>query len=142
MSRGGDGPARFPAPYGLSGWIALVIGIEPAELVRAERAAGLGEGRLRRVLRGEDRLTPEEALRLAEARREPPAIFVSEALADLHPNAVEALQPAWSGRLAENEEDLLAAARAARTDGPPMTLDVRDRVAAAMIRALNRADGG
>lgn len=142
MSRGDDRPVRFHVPSGLSGWIALVIGIEPAELARAERAAGLEKGRLRRVLRGEDRLTPEEALRLAETRGEPPAIFVSEALADLHPEAVEALQATWSGRLAENEEDLLAAARAARTDGPPMTLDVRDRAAAAMIRALNRADDG
>ena len=142
MSRRDDRPARFPAPYGLVGWIGLTVGVGPEALARAERAAGLKRGRLRRVLRREARLTLEEALRLAEATETSPALFALEALADLHPEAVEVLRPAWSGSLSANERVLLAAARQAPTDGPAMRLDRRDRVAAAMIRALQRADAG
>jgi len=87
-------------------------------------------------------VTPEEGLRLAEATETSPALFAAEALADLHPEAVEALRPAWSGPLSANERVLLAAVRQAPTDGPAMRLDRRDRVAAAMIRALQRADAG
>ena len=142
MSRRDDRPARFPAPYGLVGWIGLTLGVGPEALARAERAAGLKRGRLRRVLRREARLTLEEALRLAGPLDTAPARLAAEALADLHPKAVEALRPAWSGSLSANERVLLAAARQAPTDGPAMRLDRRDRVAAAMIRALQRADAG
>ncbi len=141
MTRRDGKPPRLPSPsYGLADWIAFAVGVGPEALADAERAAGLAPGRLRAVLRGEGRLSLEEAPPLAEATGLAPAILAVAVLADLHPQVVEALRPAWSDRLSVNERTLLTAARRAATDGPPMELDRRDRISAAMIRGLRRAD--